>query len=327
MGKAHNPRHGSMQFWPRVRASRPYARVRTFLDSKDVKLLGFPGYKAGMTHCIVTENRKTSPNKGADVSVPVTIIECPPVKIAGVRTYKKAYLGMRAKDTLMAKQDKELQRKMTSQKKEHSLDSLSLDGVEEIRAIIQTQPKQTGIGKKKPEVFEMAVGGSMEEQLTFLKENFGKEVAVKDVLGEGQQVDVFAITTGKGFQGPVKRFGVSIRAKKSEKTKRGPGSLGGWKGHAHFMYRIAHAGQMGYHQRVDYNKQILKISDNPDEVNPQGGLVNFGLVKNTYVLLRGSVPGPKKRLIRLEPARRPTSKLESQAPAIQMISQRSQQKR
>jgi large subunit ribosomal protein L3 len=84
---------------------------------------------------------------------------------------------------------------------------------------------------------------------------------------------------------------------------------------------------MGYHQRVDYNKQILKISSDPQEVNPKGGLVNFGLVKNTYVLVRGSVPGPKKRLLRLEPARRPNPKIEDQAPTIQSISTRSQQRR
>lgn len=316
-----------MQFWPRVRAKRPYARVRTFVKASEAKLLGFPGYKAGMTHCIITENRKHSPNKGSDVAVPATIIECPPVRIAGVRTYKRAYLGLRAKDTVMAKQSKEITRKLPVQKKEHALDKINLEEIEEIRAIVETQPKLTGIGKKKPEVFEMAVGGSKEDQFNFLKEHFGKEVSVADVLGEGQQVDVFAITKGKGYQGPVKRFGIGLRAKKSEKTKRGPGSLGGWKGHAHFMYRIAHAGQMGYHQRVDYNKQILKISSDPQEVNPKGGLVNFGLVKNTYVLVRGSVPGPKKRLLRLEPARRPNPKIEDQTPTIQSISTRSQQRR
>ena len=32
-------------------------------------------------------------------------------------------------------------------------------------------------------------------------------------------------------------------------------------------------------------------------MNPKGGFVNYGLVKGDYVLLQGSVPGPRKRLI------------------------------
>jgi len=43
-------------------------------------------------------------------------------------------------------------------------------------------------------------------------------------------VDSKTFTKGKGFQGPVKRFGISLRSHKSEKVIRGPGSLGPWKG-------------------------------------------------------------------------------------------------
>ena len=92
MPKAHNPRHGSMQFWPRVRAKRIYPRVKGFAPAaKEAKLQGFAGYKAGMTHIIITDSRKNSPTKGEDISVPVTVVECPPVKIAGFRIYKKKY--------------------------------------------------------------------------------------------------------------------------------------------------------------------------------------------------------------------------------------------
>ena len=34
-------------------------------------------------------------------------------------------------------------------------------------------------------------------------------------------------------------------------------------------------------------------------INPKGGFIRFGEVKNTCVLIKGSVPGPKKRLITL----------------------------
>ena len=72
----------------------------------------------------------------------------------------------------------------------------------------------------------------------------------------------------------------------------------------HIMYRVAHAGQMGFHTRTAYNKLLLKISSKPEELNPKSGLHKYGLLKTDYILLKGSVPGPKKRLIRLrEPTR------------------------
>jgi len=84
-----------------------------------------------------------------------------------------------------------------------------------------------------------------------------KDISVKDVLSAGSYVDARAITVGKGTQGPVKRFGVNLRSHKSEKTIRGPGSLGSWIAQGHTMYRMAFAGQMGYHHR---HKQQLDTS-------------------------------------------------------------------
>ena len=81
MGNIRTPRSGSMQFWPRVRAKRSYARLRTATHQKDSKFATFPGYKVGMTHVMLTDNRKNSPTKGSELSWPVTVIECPPVKI------------------------------------------------------------------------------------------------------------------------------------------------------------------------------------------------------------------------------------------------------
>jgi len=62
------------------------------------------------------------------------------------------------------------------------------------------------------------------------------------------------------------------------------------------------AGQMGYHQRTEYNKRILKIGNNGEEVTPKGGFLHYGIIKNNYVILKGSVQGPPKRLIVLRSA-------------------------
>ena len=329
MPKAHRPRHGSMQVWPRVRAKRIYSRFKgdtAAKASKEAKIMGFAGYKAGMTHIIITDGRKNSMTKGEDITMPVTVVECPPIKIAGVRLYKKKYLSMQPSGDFLAKPDKELSRKIDRPKKEtKKIDSVKPEDYDDLTILVQTQPKMTGIGKKKPELFEVGVGGSKDDKLAFAKENLGKELSIGDVFKEGQFIDIHAVTKGKGYQGPVKRFGIKVRGRKSEKTKRGPGSLGGWSGQGHFMYRISHAGQMGYHNRVDYNKQILMIADDPEQVNIAGGFVRYGKVKNTYVLIKGSVPGPAKRIIRLETAMRPDRKADTAPSTVQYISTRSKQ--
>ena len=319
MPKAHRPRHGSMQVWPRVRAKRSYPRINRFSAAKEAKLTGFAGYKAGMTHIIITDGRKNSMTKGEDISVPVTVVECPPIRIAGVRIYKKKYKTVQPVKDILAKPDKELARKISPPKKEpKTLDSLKPDDYDDLKVLVQTQPKMTGIGKKKPELFEVCIGGSKEDKLSFAKDNLGKELSVKDVFTEGQLVDVHAVTKGKGFQGPVKRFGVKIRTRKAEKTKRGPGSLGDWKHKV--TWRVAHAGQMGYHNRVDYNKQIMMIGDDATKVNIKGGFPRYGNVKNTYLLIKGSIPGPAKRLIRFETAIRADPKFEQAPQTVQHIS-------
>ena len=63
------------------------------------------------------------------------------------------------------------------------------------------------------------------------------------------------------------------------------------------MWKVAHAGQTGFHTRTEYNKQIINISDNPAELNPKGGIKHYGVIKNTSIMIKGSIPGAKKRLI------------------------------
>jgi large subunit ribosomal protein L3 len=62
---------------------------------------------------------------------------------------------------------------------------------------------------------------------------------------------------------------------------------------------------MGFHQRTEFNKRIIKIGENGDEITPSGGFVHYGVVRNEYVLIAGSVPGPVKRLVRMRDAIRP----------------------
>ena len=88
MPRVRSPRAGSMQFWPRSRSRNEVARIRTWPESKESKLLGFAGYKVGMTHLLINDNGQNSMTKGTDIFCPVTIVECPPLKTASIRFYK-----------------------------------------------------------------------------------------------------------------------------------------------------------------------------------------------------------------------------------------------
>lgn len=329
MPTVRQPRSGSLQFWPRKRAKRAYARIRNFPWQDKATPVGFAGYKVGMTHVIAVENRKTSPNKGNNVVFPVTIVECPPIKIASVRFYKKTEYGIKLVAEVPNKVDKELSRKIILSKKKSTPDfeKIKPESYDDIRIVVYTQPKLTSLGKKKPEIFEMGLGGTKEQKLGFAKGHLDKEILIKDVFQEGEQIDVHGITKGKGFQGPVKRFGISLRQHKSEKSIRNPGSLGPWCGQGHVMWRVAHAGKMGFHQRTHYNKYIIKISDEINEVSQEGGFLKHGPIKNTYLLIKGSVPGHKNRLAILTKAIRPNHKLPKEAPALEYISKKSKQGR
>ena len=81
---------------------------------------------------------------------------------------------------------------------------------------------------------------------------------------------------------------------------------------------------MGYQQRTEFNKRILKIGENGAEITPAGGFLNYGVLRNVYVVIKGSIPGPAKRLIRIRPAIRQGEHV-VRSPAIQFVSVQSKQ--
>ncbi|MBI4983353.1 50S ribosomal protein L3, partial [Candidatus Woesearchaeota archaeon] len=83
MGDSHHPRRGSLQFWPRKRSKHSLARIRSWIKEPKAKPVGFIGYKAGMNHLLVIDNRPKALTKGETIAVPATIIECPPLSVCG----------------------------------------------------------------------------------------------------------------------------------------------------------------------------------------------------------------------------------------------------
>src|SRR5207245_9040499 len=159
----------------------------------------------------------------------------------------------------------------------------------QVRAAVRTQPRTTTIGITNTDRFEVKIdGGTFQEQLDCGKKILGKEIKVSDVFKEGGEVDIISITKGKGIQGPVKRWGIKKLKHKSRKTVRGVGSIGPW--HPHYvMYSVPRPGQMGFAQRTEHNKQILKMGNNGADVTPKGGFLRYGPVKTEYTVLRGKI--------------------------------------
>ncbi len=293
-----------MEYWPRCRASSTHARIRTW-PSGAAKPLGFAGYKAGMTHVFVADSRPNSITKGEEIAMPVTVVECPPLKVFGIRFYSKDAYGLHPSTQIFSDKPEKILSSVLILPKQQKTKTIDISKYHDLVLLVHTQPALTGIGKKKPEVFELGVGGSLAEKYAFATSVLSKEVSVQNVFSEGIQLDSHAITKGKGCQGPVKRFGINIRSHKSEKTKRGPGNVGGWTDNRSFP--VPHAGQTGYHQRMERNKLLLKIAD-PAAVNPAGGFMRYGFVKNPCLIVHGSLGGPAKRLVKLTLAGLPTIK-------------------
>jgi large subunit ribosomal protein L3 len=170
-------------------------------------------------------------------------------------------------------------------------------------AVVAVSPRDANLSQKKPFVFEIAVTGKdVKSKYDYLKTMLGKQIRVSDIFRAGQFIDVSAITRGKGIEGPITRFGVKRKQHKSRKSVRAVGTLGPISP-AVVMYTVPRQGQRGFHQRTEYNKRILMISNAqknaPDPINPSGGYKHFGVVNGDYLVVKGSLPGVPKRLIKL----------------------------
>ena len=299
MGTIHHPRKGSLAYRPKKRARRIYPRIGTRLPCNETKALDFAGYKVGMTHIKMIESRKGSVNFNKEVTKPVTVVECPPIRIAGIRTYKKEVYGPITSQEIWAKDlEKDIKKCGICGKRLHDVEKIITDDISDVVFIAHTTPRSAGISKKKPDMFEIGIGGNnIEDKIKFAKEKLGNELTISEIFSEGSFVDTLAVTKGKGFQGAVKRYGVKTQAAWAEKSKRRPGNLGPFTPRK-TRYTVPQAGQLGFHNRTELNKHILRIGDNPEDINVSGGFKNYGEIKSTYIIVSGSITGPAKRLIR-----------------------------
>ncbi|MFW6233152.1 MAG: 50S ribosomal protein L3 [Nanoarchaeota archaeon] len=302
-----SPRKGSLQFWPRKRAKKllPSVNWNAISDSSK-NLKGFIVYKAGMGSALVKDNTPNSVTKDREIITPVTILECPLMKIFSIRLYKNKKV---AKEILNKKKiEKELKKRVKIPKKElEKIQDINIEDYEDISIICYNSVKNTGI-KKKPDLAEIGLKGSLQEKFEFIKENLEKDLSITDFFEKGNLVDLRGLTKGKGFSGPVKRFGIQLKDHKSEKGRRRPGSIGPWHP-ARVIFRVPMAGQLGMFTRVIYNNKIIDIGKiNNENKELFSNIKNYGNLKTDYIIVKGSVQGPAKRQLVLTSALRPSKK-------------------
>lgn len=112
------------------------------------------------------------------------------------------------------------------------------------------------------------------------------EVLTCGVFAEGEFVDVVGISKGKGFQGVVKRHGfngVGDRTHGQHNRLRAPGSIGASSYPSRVFKGLRMAGQTGAKRVKIQNLEILKV-----------------IPEKNLVLVKGSVPGAKGSVIKLE---------------------------
>jgi large subunit ribosomal protein L3e len=298
-------------------------------------LTAFMGYKAGMTHICRDVDKPGSAIHTKEVVEAVTVLETPPMIVVGVVGYVQTPKGLRTLTTVWAEHlSEECRRRFyknwyrakkkafTKYAKKWSDDEgkkeieFELNRMKKhcsvIRVIAHTQIKKIKLRQKKAHVMEIQVnGGSVEQKVDFARNLFEKPVSVDDVFSKDEMLDTIGITKGHGFEGVITRWGVTRLPRKTHKGLRKVACIGSWHP-ARVSYTVPRAGQRGYHHRTEINKKVYRIGKAGDPksastendltekgINPMGGFPHYGLVNEDWVMVKGCVVGPKKRVITL----------------------------
>lgn len=330
------PRHGSLGFLPRKRAASVRGRVKSFPKddkTKPVGLTSFLGYKAGMTTIVRDLDRPGSKFHKREIVEAVSVVDTPPVVIVGVVGYIETPRGLRSLTTVWAEHlSDEIKRRFyrnwyKSKKKAFTKYSskYAQDGAEierelaritkyatVVRVLAHTQVRKTPLTQKKAHLAEIQLnGGSVADKVAWAKEHFEKTVSVDSVFEQNEMVDVVGVTKGHGYEGVTHRWGTTKLPRKTHRGLRKVACIGAWHP-SHVMWSVARAGQNGFHHRTSINHKVYRVGKGDDEANaatsfdrtkktitPMGGFPHYGEVKNDFVMVKGAIPGTKKRVVTL----------------------------
>merc|ERR1711939_1282408 len=313
--KYEHPRCGSLGFLPRKRAARHRGKAKSFPkdDPKaPVHLTAFLGYKAGMTHVVRDLDRPGAKSHKKEVVEAVTVIETPPVIVVGLVGYIETPRGLRSLTTVWAEHLSDEVKRRFYKNWYRSKKKAFTKYCSVVRVLAHTQIRKTGLAQKKAHLMEIQVnGGSNADKVEFAKSHFEKTFDVSSIFEQDENIDIIAVTQGHGFEGVTHRWGTKKLPRKTHKGLRKGACIGAWHP-SKVMYSVARAGQDGYHHRTELNKKVYRIGKAGDEasastefditnkaITPVGGFVRYGVVKNDWVMIKGSCPGVVKRVVTL----------------------------
>ncbi|RKO83554.1 ribosomal protein L3-domain-containing protein [Blyttiomyces helicus] len=155
-------------------------------------------------------------------------------------------------------------------------------------------------------------GGSIADKVDWAKAHFEKTIDVKSTFEKDEMIDVIAVTKGHGFEGVTARWGTKKLPRKTHKGLRKVACVGAWHP-SRVMFSVPRAGQDGYHHRTEMNKKIYRVGTAGDEksgstdfdltdnktITPLGGFPRYGIINEDFLVIKGSCPGVKKRVITL----------------------------
>ncbi len=143
----------------------------------------------------------------------------------------------------------------------------------------------------KPQMGHFAKAKTTPKRVVIEIRDFENEVSLGDSYGveifsEGEFVDVFGTSKGKGFQGVVKRHGFSGVGESTHgqhNRLRAPGSLGAGSTPSRVFKGTRMAGQMGNKRVKMQNLRVLKVD-----------------ADNSVIVLSGAIPGHKGSYVVIE---------------------------
>ncbi|WVO14867.1 hypothetical protein L204_102506 [Cryptococcus depauperatus] len=353
--KYEEPRHGSLAFLPRKRAARHRGRCKAFPKDdpkKPVHLTAVMGYKAGMTHIVRDLDRPGSKMHKREVVEAVTVIETPPMVVVGVVGYVETPRGLRSLTTVWAEHlSDEVKRRFyknwyRSKKKaftryaakhtENSGASITreLERIKKyctvVRVLVHTQISKTGLQQKKAHLMEIQVnGGSVADKVDFAKSHFEKTVDVTvmvsrvsppdgvppdsperpTVVSEKSLVSVHGILPRSCSLSPVLVNEATTLVHPSTTSRSRVDGMMLTLGR---IYRIANgSSESSGSTEFDLTKK---------SITPMGGFVRYGIVKNDFIMVKGTCVGPVKRIVTLRKALRThTSRAHTEKVSLKFI--------
>ncbi len=296
-------------------------------------MTAFIGYKAGMTHVVRDLDRPGSKMHKKEIVEAVTVIEAPPMVIVGVVGYTQTPRGLRTFTTVWAEHlSDECKRRFyknwyASKKKAFTKYAKKytsggndiqkqLESIKKycttVRVLAHTQIRKVDIGQKKAHIMEIQLnGGSVADKVDWAYSHFEKAVDVHSVFESDENLDVMAVTKGKGYEGVTTRWGTRRLPRKTHKGLRKVACIGAWHP-SRVMFSVPRAGQNGYHHRTEMNKKIYMMGKAGDKksgstevdltektINPMGGFPRYGLVDEDFIMIKGCCAGVKKRVLTL----------------------------